>query len=77
MTLFQFNQLSGREQEIALKQAVFLVSRQQGDYEINLYQLCNFYVEVYGYRGPLLQHYRAFYGGADLAPYLGQIKLPE
>ena len=76
MTLYQFNSLPEREQEIAMKEAVLLADREAGEYTIYLFQLNNFYVEVYCHLYDLnLSYYRSFNSVEQLEPYLENIPL--
>ncbi len=77
MTRQQFNTLSKeRQQEVVLQLGMFLSERTDGSFEIMLYQLENFYVEVY-----LISLYnkvalfRSFEDTELLQPYLAKIDI--
>lgn len=76
MTLYQFNQLSEREQEMALREAALLDDRDEDENTVYLFQLASFYVEVYCHKAdPSLGWYRSFSSVDHLTPYLEKIKI--
>jgi hypothetical protein len=76
MTAEQFCQLSDREQDVALREGIFLAQREAGEHSYYLYSLCNFYVELCALRqSPFISGYRAFTDLEHLEPYLAQIKI--
>jgi hypothetical protein len=76
MTLYDFNLLSEREKDIALKEAVMLADREETNHTIYLYQLFSFYVEVHFHKGdPSLSFLRSFSSVDQLEPYLNSIKI--
>lgn len=76
INLYQFNQLSETEQELALREAALLDDREEGDNTVYLFQLGSFYVEVYCHKAdPSLNRYRSFSSVNQLEPYLKKIKI--
>ena len=76
MTLHQFNQLSEGEQYNVLRRAVLLADRDEPLYDVYLFQVDAFYVEVYCYKNtPDLDRYKAFESTDLLEPYLDRMKI--
>lgn len=75
MTLYQFNTLSETDQATALwDRGVHLMERRDHVFTYALYQLDNFYVEVWYHRDfNAIQRFRTFNSMAALEPYLGNI----
>lgn len=79
MTLDDFNALDERKQaDIIMHDGVFLDYRWYKEFKIFLYQISDFYVEVYyNHRYNLVQGFGGFEYSSSLDPYLGKIRIPE
>jgi hypothetical protein len=76
MTLYDFIALDEMEQQEALWEGVHIGDREEGEHLILLYQMDNFYVEVYYHKEyNVIRRYRPFKTTDLLAPYLGQIDI--
>lgn len=77
MTLTEFKQMQKESRETHLiDNGVYLLTRQEPEYYIDLYQLDKFYVEAYYHCGlNKLVYLRAFSTSEDLNPYLKQIDI--
>lgn len=68
--------MSDEEQQLALREAVLIADREDEENTIYLFQLENFYVEVYCHkRYPQFGKYVSFDTTEGLEPYLENIKL--
>ena len=79
MVLEHFNSLTKYEQQdLLLKQGIYVAERFDGPFRIMLYQLDGFYVEVYFFN---LYNKVAYFLGYDttdvLEPYLAQIDVSD
>ena len=74
-SLEEFNQLSDREKAEAIWQGNFLADREENGLIVQLYSLCDFYVEVYydGLANKILR-FRPFKNTSQLTPYIAHIK---
>ncbi|MBS1917245.1 MAG: hypothetical protein JST87_13280 [Bacteroidetes bacterium] len=79
MTIDDFEFLNGIEKMQALSVfAVFLAKRKDGCYSISLFQIDNFYVEIYFHSTQLVyMSARAFTCTSELMPYLDEIDISE
>ena len=77
MTLDQFTDLTEtRQAETLLERGIFLADRLYKNFSIFLYQLDNFYVEVYhNLRFDVMQGMRCFEDEEALQPYLESIDI--
>lgn len=77
MTLDQFTQLNeARQAETLLERGIFLTDRLYKNFSIFLYQLDNFYVEVYhNIKYDIMQGMRCFEDDDTLQPYLESIDI--
>lgn len=77
MTLDEFALLNdARQAETLLERGIFLVDRLYKNFSIFLYQLDNFYVEVYhNQRYDIMQGMRCFEDDEALQPYLEAIDI--
>ena len=77
MTLDEFTILNEAKQaEALLKKGIFLTERLYKNFSILLYQLDNFYVEVYhNLRFDVMQGMRCFEDDETLQPYLESIDI--
>lgn len=70
MTLYQFNALDEMEQAEAVWDGVFIGNREDEEHNILLYQIDNFYVEVYHHREyNVIRRFRSFSSINPLDPY--------
>lgn len=79
MTLDEFTHLNERRQaQTLLERGTFLAERLYKNFSIFLYQLDNFYVEVYhNLRFDVMQGMRCFEDDETLQPYLESIDISE
>ena len=79
MTFQSFNLLNQtQQQKLLLKNGSFLDERTLGPYHIMLYQLGDFYVEVYFITASgKSTFFRSFQSTDGLEPYLGKIDLSD
>jgi len=79
MTIEDFELLNGIEKMQALSAfAIFLAKRKDGCYSISLFQIDNFYVEIYFHTTQLIYiSARSFENTSELAPYLEEIDISE
>jgi hypothetical protein len=71
MTLTDFSSLTRFEQAEYLSGAFFLAIRKEGDFDVLLYRLHNFYVEAYyHWEKPKLSRIRAFPTNRHMETYL-------
>lgn len=76
MTLYDFIALDEMEQQEALWTGTHIADRQDDEHNILLYQIDNFYVEVFYHRElNVIRRYRPFKSIDQLKPYLGQIDI--
>jgi hypothetical protein len=77
MTLDEFSLLTEtRQAETLLKRGIYLTDRLYKNFSIILYQLDNFYVEVYhNLRFDIMQGMRCFEDDETLQPYLDSIDI--
>ncbi|TMI63724.1 MAG: hypothetical protein E6H07_13220 [Bacteroidetes bacterium] len=76
MTLYQFNMLNKTKQAEAVWNGVHIGEREDGPYNILLYQVHSFYVEVYYHRPHnSIIKFRSFSSTTQLAPYLEKIDI--
>lgn len=76
MTFSDFNLLSEDAQWLALNEATQLAVREEGEHTIYLFQLRDFYVEVFCHRSDYSQgHCRSFTDIGLLEPYLEKISI--
>jgi len=76
ITLYEFTALDEMEQAEAIWDGVFLGDRKDGEHRILLYQIDDFYVEVfYHIEYNTLRRFRSFSSTNQLDPYLNQIDL--
>ena len=76
MTSNEFNNLMYHEKMEAVLKATFLIDRLSEHYYIKLYNLDNFYVEVfYDDHSHLIARFRAFEHTLFLVPYLENLKI--
>jgi len=71
MTLYQFNSLNETQQaEMLWDNGVHIGERIDSEHTIALYQIYNFYVEVFYHRGSnAIKKFRSFSSTDQLAPY--------
>jgi hypothetical protein len=79
MTLYQFNALDEMEQAEALwDKGVHIAERNDEEHNILLYQIDNFYVEVYYHREyNIISRLRAFSSTEQLHLYIGEINIDK
>ena len=78
MTLVQFSKLSRVEQHIALKEAVLLTDRIEGNYIVYLFALGGFYVEMFCHQQlPALNSHRAVESTDYLDKFIENIEIPR
>ncbi|HEX2607839.1 MAG TPA: hypothetical protein VHK91_10685 [Flavisolibacter sp.] len=79
MKLSDFNLLDEiRQAEALLNHGVLIAERLYKDFNIFLYQVNHFYVEVYFHNGfKMIQGFRGFESVNALEPYLDEIRIPE
>ncbi len=79
MTLYEFNALNEDQQvETLWEWGEYLMRRAEGRYQLVLYQLHSFYVEVwYQVKDNEISRVRSFSSPDALEPYLKMIELPE
>ncbi len=79
MTLELFGSLTKqRKKETLLRSASFLAERKWAMFKVMLYQVDNFYTEVFFFKGsPKAILYRSFFSTKPLQPYLNQIDLSD
>jgi hypothetical protein len=79
MTLDDFNALDEQKQASSIMdRGVFLAYRLYKEFKIFLYQIDDFYVEVYyNNRYNLVQGFGSFEYSSSLDPYLRNIQIPE
>ena len=78
MTLSQFHHLPIDEQQLALKEAVLLADRELGQYSVYLFQLADFYIEVFCHKNdPSIGKFVAFCSIDGLEPCLEKISTCE
>jgi len=76
MTSDEFNILSYTEKTEAVLKGTFLAVRLTDKHYIKLYNLYNFYTEVYfDDRNHLITHFRAFEHTMFVLPYLDELKI--
>jgi hypothetical protein len=76
MTLYEFNALDEMEQAESIWDGVFLGDRKDSEHRILLYQIDDFYVEVfYHIEYNTIRRFRSFSSTNQLDPYLNQIDL--
>jgi hypothetical protein len=77
MTIKEFKFLEKESKHhFLLDKGVFLLTRQEPEYYIDLYQLDDFYVEAYFHYGRnRLVYLRAFTNMEELYPYLKQVDI--
>ena len=76
MTLYEFNALDRMEQAESIWDGVFLGDRKDSEHRILLYQIDDFYVEVfYHIQYNTIRRFRSFSSTDQLDPYLNQIDL--
>ena len=79
MTLYQFNLLDEREKTVLLwEKAVQLGERSDAEHRITLYQIDNFYVEVFYHKEyNVLRRMRSFNHVDQLRPYLDDFDIED
>ncbi|MCY7353468.1 MAG: hypothetical protein LH606_22885 [Cytophagaceae bacterium] len=79
MTLYEFTRLDQRSQSEAIfGQGIYLETRLEESYYVNLYAVDNFWVEVfYDSEGNDLNRWGPFRNPRRLNPYLKRIELPS
>jgi hypothetical protein len=79
MTIYDFDTMEGQDKLVVLSsEAVLLGLRKDGCFAIGLFQLDNFYVEIYFHTTQgCIKNIRCFSDTADLAPYLDQVNISE
>ena len=75
MTLYEFIALDEMEQGKAVLKAPQIAERNDGDYNILLYQIDRFYVEAYINVELGTLRFRPFQSDTPLAPYLNLIEI--
>lgn len=76
MDLGQFDRLDYTRKTEAILKGTFLATRITAAYSVKLYNVDNFYVEVYFHnRSQLIIRFRAFDQTALLLPYLDGLKI--
>ena len=76
MTLREFQLSDEAKQAEKLLDAVCVAGRDEGEHKVLLYQLDNFYVEVFYHpRKNLITQYRGFDSMAELDVYLDKVEL--
>lgn len=76
ITSDDFNRLDYKEKTEAILKGTFLVGRFTDDYYIKLYNVHNFYVEVFfDDRNHLITHFRAFEHTLFVLPYVDELKI--
>jgi len=75
MIIQQFDTLSKEnQQQVLLKEGIFLAEREDGPFRIMLYQLNGFYVEVYFFKlYNKVAFFQTFEDTEVLQPYLDQV----
>jgi len=78
MTLYEFNQLTPKEKEIATMEGEFLADRREAGQTVQLYGVGNFYVELW-YDGLIneVTMLFAFRSLERLTPYLAQVRFEK
>jgi len=79
MTLYEFNMLDEMEQREAIwNKGVHIGDRSDEEHDIKLYQIDNFYLEIYRHREyDLVRRFRTFSSTEQLQPYLGEIDIQK
>jgi hypothetical protein len=78
MTLYQFNALDKTQQAEIVWNGAHIGNRRDEEYEILLYQIDSFYVEVYYHPDHnVISKMRSFPSTDQLAPYLQQIDIKK
>lgn len=78
MTHFSaFNQMSASlKQDVLLRYGNYMTERSEGLYQVMLYEMDQFYVEVYkAWNSTIPQFFRSFKGEDGLEPYILKIDL--
>ncbi len=76
MTLYQFNALDEMEQQEAVWSGTHIGERFDQEHSILLYQIDNFYVEVFYHREHnVIRRFRSFSSVTQLEPYLKKIDI--
>ena len=76
MTIYQFLALDGREQAEIVWSGEIVANRIEGEYNLILYQIDSFYVEVwYHIEDNDVRKMRSFLSTEQLLPYLNQIDI--
>lgn len=76
MTLYEFKQLDEMEQAEVVWDGALIGDRQDDVYNILLYQIDNFYVEVYYHKEhEVIKKLRSFSSTEQLQPYLEKMDL--
>lgn len=79
MDIMDFNFMDGKAKtEVLTTQGVFLAERTDGCYRISLYQLNDFYVEIYYHKTRFFYIcIRSFVDVGEIYPYLDSIDIAE
>lgn len=79
MTIYEFNLLDGiRQAEVVENRGVLIADRLHKQLKILLFQVDNFYIEVYYHNTyNVVQGFRSFESTDALDPYLEHISLPD
>lgn len=76
MTLEQFNSADNKDRALTLGNGVCVAGRDEGEYKVLLYQLQQFYVEIFYHpRKKIIARYRGFEETDLLDKYLDKINL--
>lgn len=76
MNAGQFDRLDYTRKTEAILKGIFLAARMTGTHLVKLYNVSNFYVEVYFHnRSRLITSFRAFDQTALVLPYLDELKI--
>jgi hypothetical protein len=77
MTLYEFNMLDEIKQtEAVWNKSVHIGNRSDEEHDIKLYQIDNFYLEIYRHREyDVVRRFRTFLSVDQLQPYLAEIDI--
>jgi hypothetical protein len=77
--MHDFDEMDAIEKlQVLAEQSVFLLQREEGCFKISLYQMENFYVEIYFHRTQFsYKNVRVFSNTSELAPYLDAIDISD
>jgi hypothetical protein len=79
MDIRDFNFMDGKTKtEVLTTEGIYLAERNDGCYRISLYQICDFYVEIYYHKTRFFYIcIRSFVDASELFPYLEDIDISE